>query len=430
MATLCLNFSVNGQEVKSKNYQFSTLKIGDKLPEELWRYPFSTRNTNGQTQSSSLQSYRGRLIILDFWATWCSACIANFYKGEQIQNSFPENVKVLAVSTESDEKIYSFFNKSKSINKNWTSLHTVTQDTILNYAFTHRLIPHYVWIKPDGTVLAFTSPDDLTIEKVRMALSERKSDFTIKADQDLTKPLFASDNIPLAKLSNYSLLLKGSLVGTGSTTLVSKVDGRLNSFLYTNTSLLLLYNSCFAGIDSNFVEQQIKVRVKDSSSIIREKSSLTTKEWYRKNGYSYNLVLPEMDSRSMFKIMLNDLNKTSGYQGQIIKRRQKCYVLTSKNRHQNFKYIGGEREQFSNSTMIRLNKIPIRTLMEYLNSKYLFEYPVVNETHYNGDVKFEMYGKIRDIKDLKKQLSVNGLHLKASYRIINEFSITDSPSNN
>ncbi|HAT92785.1 MAG TPA: TlpA family protein disulfide reductase, partial [Sphingobacterium sp.] len=47
-----------------------SLQIGDNIPEELWHLPLQIVNHPDRKGTTTLNDYRGKLIILDFWATW------------------------------------------------------------------------------------------------------------------------------------------------------------------------------------------------------------------------------------------------------------------------------------------------------------------------------------------------------------------------
>ena len=55
----------------------------------------------GTGQSVSLDQYRGKVLYLDFWASWCTPCLLSFPFMNQLQRSSP-GVQVLAVNM--DEK--------------------------------------------------------------------------------------------------------------------------------------------------------------------------------------------------------------------------------------------------------------------------------------------------------------------------------------
>jgi thiol-disulfide isomerase/thioredoxin len=57
-------------------------------------------------ETVSLNQYRGKIVILNFWASWCSFCAAEWPSLEQLQQKFPD-VVVLAVAFDSDPADYS-----------------------------------------------------------------------------------------------------------------------------------------------------------------------------------------------------------------------------------------------------------------------------------------------------------------------------------
>jgi cytochrome c biogenesis protein CcmG, thiol:disulfide interchange protein DsbE len=58
-----------------------------------------------QGQTVSLNSYRGKTVVLNFWASWCPPCLEEFPSLMQLQQQLP-NVVVLAVSFDTDADAY------------------------------------------------------------------------------------------------------------------------------------------------------------------------------------------------------------------------------------------------------------------------------------------------------------------------------------
>jgi cytochrome c biogenesis protein CcmG, thiol:disulfide interchange protein DsbE len=56
-------------------------------------------------RSVHLADYRGRIVILNFWATWCLPCIAELPSLTAMQQQLPQ-VQVLAVSVDVDQQAY------------------------------------------------------------------------------------------------------------------------------------------------------------------------------------------------------------------------------------------------------------------------------------------------------------------------------------
>ena len=64
---------------------------------------FSLTDLNGQPLD--LASYRGKVVPLDFWATWCAPCRAEIPHFVEFQNTYgPQGLQVIGVSMDDDLK--------------------------------------------------------------------------------------------------------------------------------------------------------------------------------------------------------------------------------------------------------------------------------------------------------------------------------------
>jgi cytochrome c biogenesis protein CcmG, thiol:disulfide interchange protein DsbE len=80
----------------------NVVKAGDKAPD------FSIRADNGKTITA--RDFGGKLLLLNFWATWCPPCISEVPALNQLQRVLgPDGVVILGVSEDEDPKAYQSF---------------------------------------------------------------------------------------------------------------------------------------------------------------------------------------------------------------------------------------------------------------------------------------------------------------------------------
>lgn len=63
----------------------------------------------------SLHDYRGKIILLNFWASWCAPCIEEMPSLVQLQKRMGPKVTVVAVSIDEDEAAYHKFLRDHNV---------------------------------------------------------------------------------------------------------------------------------------------------------------------------------------------------------------------------------------------------------------------------------------------------------------------------
>ena len=67
-------------------------QVGQQLPD------FTIVQTDGQ--EFALRQYRGKVVIINLWATWCTPCIKELPHFDRLQQTYPDGVKVLAIHSD------------------------------------------------------------------------------------------------------------------------------------------------------------------------------------------------------------------------------------------------------------------------------------------------------------------------------------------
>lgn len=81
------------------SFREKVVVVGDSAPD------FSITADNGRTVTAS--NFGGKLLVLNFWASWCQPCLEEIPSLSEFQRRFAANgVVVLGVSVDKDEKAY------------------------------------------------------------------------------------------------------------------------------------------------------------------------------------------------------------------------------------------------------------------------------------------------------------------------------------
>lgn len=389
----------------------SGLQIGDTVPDLTFTYTNNEKRT-----SAKISDFKGKLLIIDFWATWCSPCVAMLPTMDSLQRVYGDKIQFLSVTYQPDDEALPFLKKLEEKNGWKLNIPVVTQDMELKELFPHRTIPHYIWIDQQGTVMAITGHDAITEDRIKAAISggrlalPEKRDFAVSYSPDL--PLFINGNGGAGAEMMYHAVLTRYVEGMPSMYTVNPITGfRGARFTSTNTSIRNLFAYAYGAGRQLFSSRRINIRSKDSLQLT---SSHTEDKigWLRRNGYSYELLVPETHKDSLFAIARSELHRLfPQYHVSIETQPKPCMALVATGDLNRLKSKGGKQQADFSPFGFTLNNFPIGRIIGQLNAVYMqrSSYWIVDETGFQEAVDLRIEANLSDFTALNEALKPHGL---------------------
>jgi thiol-disulfide isomerase/thioredoxin len=132
----------NYSDQRIQNYfnQIAHLTLGQPVD-------FSFMDYNGST--GKVSDYKGKLVLIEFWATWCGPCLSQFPIMDKI-SAHADKIKIITISI--DDNIDQWKTKIPELNTSWIKIH-YRQEIDLKKHFFVNGIPDNLLLSQDGKIL-------------------------------------------------------------------------------------------------------------------------------------------------------------------------------------------------------------------------------------------------------------------------------------
>lgn len=402
---------------------------------------------NYKDNEVSISAFKGKLLILDFWATWCAPCVSMIPQSDSLQKKFEGKIQILPVTDQDSTTVKQFL---KNFNQfNHIIIPSATGDIILRLLFPHNKIPHYVWIDQNSKVVAITGAEQFTEGNIQRLLNGKQADFPIKEDVvkkiDESKTMFKvgnelidGDKTYFEKIEDTALLYHSVITkyieGFGCETGINatKIECKNNSIGGLYRIAAGHYSLSKLNLNSTIweISNPDNKNLTDSAAS-QWSSDQQTAAWMRNYTFCYELKFPASLNEKKFDIMLSDLNNYFGakynIEGSLERRKSKCLALVITGKVKDFESKGNDENNVFDRYHLKLTNRPMKALVNFLGIN-LDDLPLlVDETRYTGKIDIDLNCDLSDLTSVNKALAKYGLYLKEKEKEMDMIVIKDKP---
>ena len=364
----------------------TSLTIGDTVPgvivSNVYNYPAS---------AIRLSDLKGKLIILDFWGTWCGACIESFPEMHKLKKEFGDNLQLLFIDRDTNEtetKVSAFFRKRKLRTGQYFEFPYVLHDTTFINYFPNTSVPHCVWLDSSLKVVAITGKEEVTAANIQKFLSGIPLSLPVKNDALAFNPQnsLLNGNINSPGDFIYRSVLTRYREGLGNTIGKSWDKNKNISRMYIiNYSLFLIFRMAYPevlkyGAGRTFIE------AKDSLLYMRPAND----DLVKKNLFCYEIITPPVPQPKITAYLRSDLLRCFHTIARNEMRPVNCYIVTANKLVKSSITAGGSRSSETGKESLHkyFTNVPVAELTAFLNT--LLDRPVVDETGITQHIDIEL----------------------------------------
>lgn len=347
---------------------------------------------NAPVKRIELNQLKGKLVWIEFWATWCGGCIIAMPHLQQLQTKYKDKLQVITVTSESVTRTKQFL-KARPSNL-WFAVDT---GYTLQKHFPYSLIPHSVLIGTDGKLIAATAPENITEKVIDSLLAKQEVHLAEKKDNPTTD--YIKEYFYAADTVQNRLMVQSEIKG-GSGMMIPFLDqpafaGRRLTFV--NATLSGMYSKAFG----DFRYQRTINKVGQDKNEI------------------YCLDIIVKDPKDLIPTLKAELLKRFDMQAKTEKQEKEVYVLKIADMDK-FNAIprnkSGKRTYYSRHGEIDQQSIDMFDFADFLETFGTYKSLIVDETGNKEKLDIKFSFQPEDPTSLPKVLNSMGLSLEKAKR--------------
>jgi uncharacterized protein (TIGR03435 family) len=424
----------NAPEQKNTTNSADTViypEIGKPCPD------FVLRNIKYYSKKqATLQDFRGKWLLLDFWNNGCASCIESFPHVNEIQKTLGDRVQVMMVAIQDSKRqvnlIYDRYRAKEKLTM------PCAFDSLLAKRFDYAITPRSILIDDNGIVRGLTTI--IHLEEMKAFLAGETPDLPRVYRMNEAPTVVKSDMIPFDYHKLFAVNGNGAVDSEflfrsvltaykpGITRAVdgayieSSLTGTKRSFCVLGVDLKELYTYAYLGAstlqgasrNSYYGKYYPKLAIEVTDSSLFKVDDKTGKNLFC---YSVDLPPTQANAERVKKVMQRDLENYFGFVVSIESRHCPCWKLVAApSAKGKLKSKGGPSSSEGLGMLYyKVKNKPFQDIVHIVqnllgqNDRIVFD-----ETGITGNVDMALDckdGLLTDFNDMKKALQANGLDL-------------------